>query len=426
MLWDLLRVAVIFISHIMILPMLGEQKPSIKHPVILYLAVFIFLEILSCIVFFIIGDFDARAGFLLLAVSTLLYGASFIAVSDGSVLKSIFLFTIYCTYYMFAAYIALSVSILAIVPEEHSEAVMMAILGFFAVVFAFALKLGGRDWIRRGLSGISDEWGALALFAGMSFIAVSGVVMLSLFSVVSDVFLNYALPVMMLLLVTSAFAVVLQMMKLLSQRNEMAFLRAEQVLLQNELEAEREFVDNARKYRHDLKHHSRQILQYIKDGNIEEAKSYLREYDDELSGSSMPQWCSNKIANDFIRITVRKCASLMIPVSIKADIPEKIPVSGPDFGLILGNILEYAVRKCSEIPASLLSVTAKEAEGVLLFEVRNQRAGVGSAVESADALPSAIKSASDILGNYDGMLQFNASDVSFSLRFILPLRASSH
>ena len=419
MLWDITRVTIIFLSHCLTLPLMMEAKESVRHPRTMFFIVFLLLEIISFAVLNIAGELETASGFALMVISATVYCIAFSVIAEGPVAKNIFLFIAYCICYLFTSSFSLLFAYALPVSQSGREAVMIAGLIISTATCIVLLKLRPGRQLKKIVNDITKGWGILALFAVLSFIAVGSVVMFSLFYMEKNAVLSFILPPIMFLFVASAFAVVINLIRLLSERNSVVLLRSQQAFLENELEAEKEFVDNARKARHDMRHHSRLLLEYIQNGDIEGAKAYLREYDDEITGLSDPEWTCNKVVNAFLRITARRCASLSIPFSIKCDIPENLPLSNLDLGIVIGNIFEKAVMNCTALSDTLLSVVSKVVDDVMFFEVRNCSEIMGGS--SQNPPPSSLRSVSDMLSRHDGMLEYYEKDGLFSIRFILPL-----
>ena len=422
MLWDMTRVTLIFLSHFLTLPMMSEPRPDVRHPGAVRIAVFIFLEVFSYVVLSMAGGLSIASGGIILIVAFLAYGLSFIYVSDGPVQKGIFIFVTYCIYYMFAAELAHCLSISGLIPSISSEGVMTLTLTGMSILYMLILSLGAGAAMNESLNGIRRGWGILVAFAVISFFSYSSMIMLLLFVFTYDFVLSFSVFAIMSILAVSAFAIVLQTISLLNERNDAASQHAQQTLLENELEAEREFLESARQFRHDMRHHNRLILEYLNTGNVEEARQYLNEYSAEITGHTRREWCRNRIANAYFRIVARRCSSSGAALSIRADIPEVLPLSSTELGSLLDGLIEHAFASSAASDDPFIAINARTNGRLLFFEIRNRIAEVHQHdAEVPEGSCAGFESLHAILSRYDGMLQCRHIGDMFIARFTLPL-----
>lgn len=286
MIWDFVRISLIFFSHAFTLPLMNDAKPKIKRSLLIWCATFLFLEVVSALVLRFFGVFDVVSGGVLLVVSFVTYQVVAALVWEGPLLKSFFMFITYCVYYMFAADISLSISYLPSIPYEYSGFVMSFCLSTMSIIYAFLLHFGVREYLRALFEGIRKGWGILVLFSIAVFVVVAFLVMLSLFYVISDFRISLIVFAMLFVIVTSAYGIVLQTIRLLKDRNEESRYIASEKLLRSEIDAERRIIDSARRFRHDMRHHNNMILEYLDRGDAEGAMEYIRKYDSTLDSDN--------------------------------------------------------------------------------------------------------------------------------------------
>ncbi len=286
MIWDFVRISLIFFSHAFTLPLMNDAKPKIKRSLPIWCATFLFLEVVSALVLRFFGVFDVVSGGVLLVVSFVTYQVVAALVWEGPLLKSFFMFITYCVYYMFAADISLSISYLPSIPYEYSGFVMSFCLSIMSIIYAFLLHFGVREYLRALFEGIRKGWGILVLFSIAVFVVVAFLVMLSLFYVISDFRISLIVFAMLFVIVTSAYGIVLQTIRLLKDRNEESRYIASEKLLRSEIDAERRIIDSARRFRHDMRHHNNMILEYLDRGDAEGAMEYIRKYDSTLDSDN--------------------------------------------------------------------------------------------------------------------------------------------
>ncbi|MPM96841.1 hypothetical protein SDC9_144006 [bioreactor metagenome] len=179
---------------------------------------------------------------------------------------------------------------------------------------------------------------------------------------------------------------------------------------------------------HDLRHHNAVVLEYMNAGETENAKRYLKEYDDGLVAESPTLFCKNPTANAALRIYSRRAKALGAAFSVAADIPEELPVPDPEFGVLLSNLLENACAACEncEAGARFISVLSRTDRGQLLLEIRNRVSGEtifneGMPRSGKKSGGIGAKSASGIAAKHGGMLRFLREGTEFRVQMVLPL-----
>lgn len=134
-------------------------------------------------------------------------------------------------------------------------------------------------------------------------------------------------------------------------------------------------------------------------------------------------------ANAVLRIYARLAHANGIAFAARADLPEKLPMTDPEFGSLLSNLLENAVDACQKVnPAKRqLAFHAQTDEDGLRLEVRNSVCG---AVSFEDGFPRSTKSGggtgtrsiAHIVQKYGGMLRFKQESDVFLTQIVLPLK----
>ena len=278
---------------------------------------------------------------------------------------------------------------------------------------------------QKATDDIGKGWSVLIVFEIVAFLTISVLAFIGAFYLEDNsVYLLLLLMVSFLLL--SSFIVVLRMLILLKERNEIRLVKAQQNLLENELESEKEFVENARRYRHDMKQHDRVLFSYLEEERYEEALSYLREYDSNLDRTALNEWCENRVVNALLRITARRFASIDGEFSFRVVLPENIGLSRPDTTVIFGNILDNAYEACCKAKNPFIEVKASIRNGMLYGEIRNR---VDGTISWDNNFPkttkpnggTGLKSVKSILLKYDGMLDLSQDKDMFVSRIIIPI-----
>lgn len=189
-------------------------------------------------------------------------------------------------------------------------------------------------------------------------------------------------------------------------------------ILRNELAMEREFVNQARQNRHDMRHVISIAQDYLAKGNYEGAQRYLSEFDIAVTGGSIQLYCENEVINALLRITARRCERDGVQYTFCAGFPQQLPFSDTETGILFGNLFENAWEAARKCRKPELHIEAQVRNEHLILEIRNSVAGQ---VQFLDALPVTtkdgggigVKSARQILEKHGGTLRMRQEEDTF-------------
>lgn len=183
-----------------------------------------------------------------------------------------------------------------------------------------------------------------------------------------------------------------------------------------------EKITDARRAKHDVRHHITLMQEYLNKNELDALHSYLDSYSSSLPDDSLVRFCENTAANAVLLYFAQQAKNNGIDYIVKADIPNDIFVSDTDISVLFGNMLENALdaciaekddsRKiiiCARLTGSSFCITADNTftgalkftnEGVL---VSTKHKGLGLGTQS-------IKS---IAEHYGGVCRFEVKDGMF-------------
>jgi len=227
----------------------------------------------------------------------------------------------------------------------------------------------------------------------------------------------------------SSYAAVYRALNIIT-RERLEKLRVDdrQELLQTELAAQESFIHLSRQSRHDLHHHNALLEDYLKRGDVEGAREYLRQHDASIADAALTQYCKNPIANAMLRIYSRRAEGDGVTFSADADIPEVLPLTASETCELFGNILENACEACEKAPGgAFLSLTARADNGILKLDLSNSvtvqtdfdEAGLPLTTKEDGGIGT--KSAAGIVERHGGMLHFSQGNGVFTTQMVLPL-----
>lgn len=108
----------------------------------------------------------------------------------------------------------------------------------------------------------------------------------------------------------------------------------------------RDKITEARRAKHDVRHHIALMQEYLSRGETEALRDYLSRYSASLPDDSLIRFCENTAANAVIMYFAEQAKENGIKYTVKADIPARTPVSDTDISVLFGNLLENALDAC--------------------------------------------------------------------------------
>jgi hypothetical protein len=243
------------------------------------------------------------------------------------------------------------------------------------------------------------------------------------------------IPMMLLIvLAMTAYAVMFAFLKKINSeytlREDNLVLDMQQKHLALELMLYNNLINDTKEHRHDLRHHNTILAEYLAARDIEGASQYLQKYNSSIAEASMQTYCENMTANILIRANSRRAHELGVRYEVFAQIPEALPLSEPELGTLLANMLENALEACAKCDEGerFLYFTAKTEENTLSIEMVNSMKGT---VAFENELPVSTKDGGSAIGTnsirnlvkkHEGMVRFQQRDQTFITQVLLPLK----
>ena len=170
------------------------------------------------------------------------------------------------------------------------------------------------------------------------------------------------------------------------------------------------------RYHHDLRHYTRVLREYLRDGDTYKAVGYLNEIDGNLDQVVQMTYCENHLINSILSVFQMRFSRLACITKIRALVPEDLKISDLDLTAILSNILEDACDALQKVEEKnrLVNIKINYRDGKLRIQVENTCAVQTRFTE--DGLPvstkevrggTGTKSVRDIALEYQGAAGFS-------------------
>lgn len=216
-----------------------------------------------------------------------------------------------------------------------------------------------------------------------------------------------------------------------------SILSLQNKMWEEQIEAQKQAVNAARRDRHDLSHHYDTLLGMLSAGKTQEAVMYLSAQTQRRDSTALAGVCEHLAANAILSRGLARAKEHGITAAVEANIPAALPMDEVALVGILGNLFENAVEGCLRCPegtARFITVKAACAAyynavkvhivvenacaGTLVFEdgfPKSQKNGGGTGT----------KSVAYSAERYSGMVEYTAENGVFRARVLLHLPAGA-
>lgn len=195
----------------------------------------------------------------------------------------------------------------------------------------------------------------------------------------------------------------------------------------NQIEIMQESWDKARSLRHDLNLHIYELRYLTIHHDTDKVMAYLDEMEkqlvneDEYVSSGIPE--IDSILNYMLRYAKRTLKE----VDIKVTLPEELEIHDFTLNVILGNLLNNAIRAASQSKQKYLSIYLQEKQGILYINIKNSYAGtlhkdgkrLISTKRNHEMHGIGLKNVEKIIQNQAGEIETTWNDELFCIKIML-------
>ena len=111
----------------------------------------------------------------------------------------------------------------------------------------------------------------------------------------------------------------------------------------------RNYLEQTRHLRHDFRQHLHVIAGLTDAGRLEELKSYLRQYESELS-ETRSTLCANAAVDALAGHYAQEAQQSSVPIEWTLELPKLLPMPEADLCMLLGNLVENALHASQKLP----------------------------------------------------------------------------
>lgn len=417
---DLLRGTTTTISILLLLPILSKTKLDPKRHSLIVITITL-IDLIICTQFYLNENYTSVLYYSLLTYVLIIVGFEFILKDPlfQWLFNSVTVLIIY-------AMIVISSYFLSQLFTYPQYAVTIIRLVMFIVTIVVFKRI-----VRPLYLDVSENWGAFLL--PITGILVSYLyILLSLGEVTSSMRAN-AIYFYLLCFITICvyIAIIVSLKSLRGQyqlREDNIKRQSNELLLRGEIQAYESSLNAAKQTRHDIRHHNTILLEYLQRGDIDEAKHYLKVYDDKIQEIAVKDYSKNPMTNAVFRIYGRRTKEFHIDFKVHAEADNQLYGRLPDIGIVLSNLLEnaFTAAKSCMFEDRYISYKSCIDQDSLLIEIRNsteQEVGFehGLPKTTKKGGGTGLKSVKHLVEQQAGMIEFKQDKNTFITRIIFPM-----
>ncbi len=191
-------------------------------------------------------------------------------------------------------------------------------------------------------------------------------------------------------------------------------------------------IAEAKKIRHDLRHHFVMISQLIKNDQIEEAQKYIDRYYNALPFEEALTYCEHYATNALMTYYGQIAKDNDIPVEVNLNFPAKVNISTQDLTVVFGNLLENAVHACvngqkeSSSFKPWITIQGNYDGSVLTFALKNASLHEAKQNEAGQYISTkhegtgiGVNSIREVVEKYDGVCLIEQSEGVYSTSIVM-------
>lgn len=197
-----------------------------------------------------------------------------------------------------------------------------------------------------------------------------------------------------------------------------------------ELKLLEERIMDARRAKHDLRHHMIIIEDCLNEGDYDRLRAYVTQFSNTLPDNDSLQFCKNRVINTLLLYYGRQAKSHNIDFQVDLSIENDVKLPDSDIAVILSNLLENALFACKNaaLTSKKIIIHGKSTKDALFFTidntfdneiVKNEKGQFLTTKKTGSGI--GIESVKHLVARYNGTFTTEQKDNIFYVSFMLNL-----
>lgn len=336
------------ISHLISFWAMTEPKYSERKTVLIYS---VFCTAFVCLVTLSYVMLGESSGYYAAAFTGTIVMSFFVFVltSADPLCKKVFLFISYAN--VFSIFVCVSLALCSVLFKNADEIVIYYARNIIRTVLFIPAAWVYIRFLRPSVRYVSGKhrktWYSISVVSVL-FLAVFALFLVIFHSEYRNIGRYIPFFAIFVLIYAAILWVIFGTIESMIDESNAELINQNVAYLEGQLKTAKQNELAAKTVRHDLRHHNRNIMSMLKNGEIQEAVKYLEEYNDSIKTQKMNEFCPHITVNAILNSFYNKAKDNGISVSVKADTQEDTSITDMDFVAVLSNLLENAVNGCIE------------------------------------------------------------------------------
>jgi hypothetical protein len=292
------------------------------------------------------------------------------------------------------------------------------------ILFAVYLILNNFKNIKRGEQVPNSNWISITLIPVSSLYII-----LLLFQAREISFFQIMIGVILILLINFATFYLYDVIKAsLSDRMQSMLILEQNKYYDKQLEMIKTSLQTTSTIKHDLKNHMFSIRSLIENGDMKETVDYISKIMDDIGTKRHGSATGNTVIDSIINFKLQEAEQKGIKTNLDLKIPEKLEIPSFDMTVILGNLLDNAIKgvnKVNEDP--FINLKIKYDKGRLMIETDNPYTGeikeekgkILTTNKDKENHGIGLQSIKKVIQKYDGIMNIDYSGNVFTVSLLM-------
>lgn len=159
------------------------------------------------------------------------------------------------------------------------------------------------------------------------------------------------------------------------EKYEKDLLQQQNKAFMNQLKIIRSSEENIRMFRHDIRNHVFRVHDMIQKEQCKEVLEYLEQAMEYTKGSMEYVQSGNDSVDSILNYKINEAKKLGAKVEANISIPNKLWISPFYLNVILGNLMDNAIRAIKDSEKKLISIEMELERGTLYIQMKNTHSG---------------------------------------------------
>lgn len=187
-------------------------------------------------------------------------------------------------------------------------------------------------------------------------------------------------------------------------------------------------INEARQAKHDVRHHTHLIREYLRSGKLQELETYLDQYSESLPDTQSIVYCAHYETNTLLGYFMQQAQQHGIQMDIFVQFPEVIRLPETTLSVLLGNLLENAIDACKEVTAGerKITVRGRTSGGFIFLEISNNYSGALKKSKAGEYFTTkkngqglGLNSVTHLVDYHNGMIEVDTTENVFRVSVML-------